>query len=388
MGRGIVYCASCGSKILDRDFDSRAAFHLDGRGFCKSCAPNALKSLPPDRMADVLAQISQAESSARRKIPPPRPPAPTPAPRPRAVPASRMPLIAAATVAGLVVVILLVVMLSRSEPPPPPPTVVDRPAKVDREALAAQALQKAREYRDANPKELATQLASYQRLAEDYKGTRAAGEAQRDLEEIRRRQIQEAFDAELKVLQDQVRAATTKEEFDRVFRTLQEARSRHPDAEWSKGIDRLNQDALGQKKASDALPAPKRPLFNGKDTTGWYFTRGKWAAKDGMLEAVELDESQRTYIATTDEFGDFEIEGMIEATIRTYVEFNARGMDHMAQMHLEIGWHKFRVVAAGMDVKLFVDENPVPLSTGTTRRGQFGVFTLGAVRLKEIMIRP
>ena len=62
MGRGIVYCATCENKILDRDFDSRAAFHLDGRGFCKNCAPEALKALPPEKMAEVLAQIEVKRS--------------------------------------------------------------------------------------------------------------------------------------------------------------------------------------------------------------------------------------------------------------------------------------------------------------------------------------
>jgi hypothetical protein len=138
-----------------------------------------------------------------------------------------------------------------------------------------------------------------------------------------------------------------------------------------------------------AIPvSSKRPLINGKDLGGWYVTRGKWVFKDGMLQTVEVDENQRTFIATNDEFEDFELEGMIETTIKTYVEINARGVDRQAAMHLETGWHKFRVVAAGTDVKLFVDENPVPLPKGSSRRGQFGFFSLGAIRLKDIMIRP
>jgi hypothetical protein len=107
-----------------------------------------------------------------------------------------------------------------------------------------------------------------------------------------------------------------------------------------------------------------------------------------MLQAVELDDKGRSFIATNDEFEDFELEGMIETTIKTYVEFNARGGEWMVAIHLETGWHKFRVVAAGMDVKLFVDDSPVGLTKGNSRKGQFGVFALGAVRLKDVTIKP
>src|SRR6185503_5632150 len=176
MGQQIVYCAACGSKILARDFESKAAFRLDSRGFCKACAPDALKSLPPDKLAQVLSQISQAESSASRKSLPaakPHAPSPVPAVRRQAPEPSRTPLIVAGVaVAAGILGTLLVMTASRPEPlpapRPPPPVAPDRPAKPDREALAAQALQKARDYRDANPKDVATQIAGYERLASDF----------------------------------------------------------------------------------------------------------------------------------------------------------------------------------------------------------------------------
>jgi hypothetical protein len=432
MGRGIVYCASCGNKILDRDFESRAAFHLDGRGFCKNCAPGALKSLPPDKMAEVLAQISEAESSKRRPAPSrPAVPAPAPATRRHAPEASRTPLIAGLALAGVVVVLLLVMMLSRSDPPPapppPPPTIVERPPKVDRDALAAQALQKARDFRDAHPKEFATQLAGFQRVTEEFKGTRAADDARRDLEEARRR----AEDALFAPLRQRAQALQEAEEFQAAIDALRKDRDLPllPTAEIDrmiaeiraaahKSYPALKEQAIAQRRAGDetgvqnakervskwgfpeyvsgleaalsAVPiSAKRPLINGRDTTGWSFTRGRWVCKDGMLQTVELDDKDRAFVAIADALGDFELEGMIEApTVRTYTEFNARGADWTAAMHLEIGWHKFRVVAAAMDVKLFVDEKPVPLSKGNTPRGQFGIFSLGAVRLKDVMIRP
>ncbi len=441
MGRSIIYCATCGTKILDKDFDSRAAFHLDARGFCKKCAPAALKSLPPDKMAEVLARISESESSSRRPAPQ-RPPASAPAPAPapdtwrHGLQASRTPLIAGLALAGTVVVILLVVVtLSHSDPPPapppPPPTAVDRPTKVDREALAAQALQKAREYRDAHPQETATQISSLQRILEDHPGTRAAGGAQRDLEEIRRR-AREDLESKLKSLQELARSTSSSEEFQNAIRKLADQRGLFSDPIWTQGIDQTTAEiksaaetlyqevraaavaarrqgsAAGVQEAKErllkwgipqynadleaalaAVPvSSKRPLINGRDTSGWQIIRGKWAFKDGLLQSIELDESQQTVIMCTEKFGDCELEGMIETPVKTYIELSARGGDRKVAMHLELGWHKFRVVAAGMDVKLFVDEKPVLLPAGTTREGTFSIFSLGAIRLKDVLIRP
>jgi hypothetical protein len=332
-------------------------------------------------------------------------------------------------------VVLLVVILSRSDPPPAPPplppTVADRPPKVDREALAVQALQKAREYRDAHPKDLATQLASFQRILDEHPGSRAAGEARRELEKTRRRGA-EALDTELKALQEQARTTSGAEEFQKAIQSLADARGKHPEASWGQGIDTtiaeiratahklysaLKEEAVARRRAGDvagvqaakdrvatwglpdyvsgleaalaAVPlSDKRPLFNGKDLSGWYVTRGKWGYKDGMPQPIELDENQRTFIATIEELKDFELEGWLEAPIKTYLEFNARGGDRTVAMHLEAGWHKFRVVAAGQDVKLFVDDKPAGLSGSTTPKGQFGIFSLGAIRLKDVTIRP
>jgi hypothetical protein len=247
MGRGIVYCAACGNKILDKEFESRAAIHLDGRGFCKQCAPEALKSLPPDRMTEALAQISQAESGSRLKAPPPprQPsskglPAAAPATRRQASDGSKSGLIVAAVAGAAALVALLVWGMSGSTPPPPPPPPKDtaeRPPKVDREAAADRALRLAREFRDANPKDLATQTAGFERVASDFKGTRAADDARRDLEELRRR-AREILEAEFKLLQEEARNTSSSEEFQKAIEALTAARGRHPEPSWTQGIDR------------------------------------------------------------------------------------------------------------------------------------------------------
>src|SRR5437763_12911744 len=113
MGQQIVYCATCGNRILDRDFDSKAAFRLDSRGYCKTCAPEALKALPPDRMTEVLSQISQAESSASRKALPAakaHAPAPTPSTRRQTLEPSRTPLIVGSFVVGGLLLAVLAVL--------------------------------------------------------------------------------------------------------------------------------------------------------------------------------------------------------------------------------------------------------------------------------------
>ena len=126
MGQQIIYCASCGNKILDRDFQSRSAYRLDSRAFCKQCAPEALKSLPPDKMAEVLAQISQAQSSPQLKVPARQAsskalPAAAPSTRRQAGEPSRTGLIAGLAAGAALVIGLLAWILSGSSRPPPPP---------------------------------------------------------------------------------------------------------------------------------------------------------------------------------------------------------------------------------------------------------------------------
>lgn len=404
MGHQITYCASCGNKILDRDFQSRAAFRLDSRAFCKQCAPEALKSLPPDKMTEVLAQISQAQSSPQLKVPARQAsskalPASAPSTRRQVVAPSRTGLIVAAAGGGGVLIGLLIWALSGSSPPPPPPppppkeTAADRPPKIDREALAAKALRLAREYRAANPREFATQIASVERLMSDFAGTRAADEARRDLDEIRRLRDEEALQADLRGLQEKARGAATGEEIEKTVAMLKESRARRPDVAWTQGVDRLVQETLDRKPAPPPPPPPPPPPSGrrsliGTDLSAWDVTKGRWEVKEGILQAVQLDNQNRTFIMLREELGDFELEGMLGAPDRAYTEIAARGNDFRVDMHLEPGWHKIRIVAAGADVKLFLDDAPVRLSKGPGLRGQFGIFSLSALRLKDLTIRP
>lgn len=77
MGQEIVYCAQCQIQLRGRDFDQGEAFRFDVRAVCKKCAPEVIKSLPPDKVQILLKQMVVAKGkSAPKDATPPSYPAP------------------------------------------------------------------------------------------------------------------------------------------------------------------------------------------------------------------------------------------------------------------------------------------------------------------------
>src|SRR5262245_35019995 len=114
MGHEIVYCSGCQSQLRTPDFEKGAAFRIEGRSYCKKCAPE-------DRAADLRRTVDAGHD------------VPAAGPGPRIPPAStrRMPLArpqgknAVAVFGGAAVLLIAVVALavvagSGSAPPPKP----------------------------------------------------------------------------------------------------------------------------------------------------------------------------------------------------------------------------------------------------------------------------
>src|SRR5689334_7798125 len=56
MGQEIAYCALCGCQLRSADFQKAGAFRVDIKSYCKKCAPEAVKSLSPDKIQEILKQ--------------------------------------------------------------------------------------------------------------------------------------------------------------------------------------------------------------------------------------------------------------------------------------------------------------------------------------------
>jgi hypothetical protein len=54
MGHEIVYCAHCQSQIRGPQFDRGEGFRFGGQAYCLKCAPDALQSLPSDKLKAAL----------------------------------------------------------------------------------------------------------------------------------------------------------------------------------------------------------------------------------------------------------------------------------------------------------------------------------------------
>lgn len=173
MGYEIVYCATCQSQVRGTDLEKRLAIRLNDQAYCAKCAPEVLKTLPPQRADEVLGRVPspppvrKGSSSHIRKVQSktsghlkaqPAAAAPPPA-LPPSAPRRGLLLGAAAGAAGLVALVVVFMTSGgpapepkgkEAAPPPQPPTAAaSRPrsgddlaastALIDLEQLAATA---------------------------------------------------------------------------------------------------------------------------------------------------------------------------------------------------------------------------------------------------------
>jgi hypothetical protein len=82
VGYEILYCSRCQAQLRGRQFESGDAFRIEDQGVCKNCAPEVIKSLPPDKVQILLKQmvVAQGKSSPKTGRTPsaPYPPAEKP----------------------------------------------------------------------------------------------------------------------------------------------------------------------------------------------------------------------------------------------------------------------------------------------------------------------
>lgn len=291
MGNEITYCDVCREQIRTSDFDSGRAFRLDSRNFCLKCGPEALRTLPKDRVKDLFRTLSA-----------PPPPA---APGRSSPPASTRKIIvqkastsswvlpAVLATAGVAAAIGWALWPIQPEPvpapvpaaaplpprpaPPPPPERKPEPkpapspappspaAAGEKDRAALDALQKARSWAAANPSDFDGAVRRFQEASFLATGTSSAAEASRELELYRQKQ-REFFARELASLEPDVKAAAAEERFMKALDLLRLARDRHASAEWHllvgkrtreindvafKLLDRVKEEALDAKGGGD-----------------------------------------------------------------------------------------------------------------------------------------
>src|SRR5688500_19636797 len=112
MGQAIYYCFRCSKQLRDVHFDQGKAYKIEQTVCCDECAPEAIRSLPPDRVQLLLKEISRrGKKASSPSIPTPRPARASQMGLRSPAPSSKLPLIGAA-LGGMALVVLVAVLLS------------------------------------------------------------------------------------------------------------------------------------------------------------------------------------------------------------------------------------------------------------------------------------
>lgn len=289
MGHEIVYCSGCKTQLRASDFDAGTAVYAKDYAVCIKCLPSLLSSLPEKERIKFLQVLPTKEPNTKETkesdtsrrgsttfIP-------TAAPKTGAFRRPRQSSVNF-VVAGVFVFVAIgiVLMLLSSHPngpdsvevpagtsapkltqapqpsppsspgtppdrtpksppslppdPSPPVTlakkVEERPAPTPkREEEAKQALQKLRDFRQANPTAFARQIELAQEVVWTAESTSSLDDAKKELEDCKKKQG-EFFQSEFAPVDQSVMAACAKEEFGRAFDLLDEARKRQDNPQW------------------------------------------------------------------------------------------------------------------------------------------------------------
>lgn len=204
MGRPIVYCDSCGDRILDGEFEKGRAVSVHNKNYCVRCAKNVAVPVPapapappkpkphdPDRPPTAFLHPSQVRAPAAHR----------PHARPAGGPPMGIIIGAAAGVVGVVVIVLALASSGKGSAPAPP--AASKPP-VEKEDPARRAFEEVDKIASDDPdKVLAAVEAARPKVAgSDYavRLDEVAARARQRKEELARRAAFAAVVAELKTL--------------------------------------------------------------------------------------------------------------------------------------------------------------------------------------------
>lgn len=70
MGKEIVYCELCGTRILAEEFDKGKAITLLNKNYCAKCKDKAIQNLEPGEFEQVLPQDESEEQTSDLSLQP------------------------------------------------------------------------------------------------------------------------------------------------------------------------------------------------------------------------------------------------------------------------------------------------------------------------------
>ena len=83
MGYEILYCSRCRAQLRGREFERGDAFRIEDEAVCKDCAPEVVKSLPPNKVQILLKQmVAKGQAAPKTARAPAAPPSPEKIDRP------------------------------------------------------------------------------------------------------------------------------------------------------------------------------------------------------------------------------------------------------------------------------------------------------------------
>ncbi len=260
MGKEIVYCHKCQTRLLGSDFEKGKAFRHQNLAWCADCARGFLDSLPAPETSKsssnrvpILRGATDPPSSSRHR--PLSDSTNLRAPRVQAK-KNPLPLVLGAAGGALGLLLLVALAASGSRKPSPPPAAADapppetpRPAPppdAGQEREARRLHEAAKEFARANPGDLGGQLEQFRRAAFAGDRTSLAEPARRDFEAAQAR-LDLRVREEVARLEEETRPLLAKDDFKAALRAFDAARVRITAPEWTRELDRR---AAGVREAA------------------------------------------------------------------------------------------------------------------------------------------
>lgn len=249
MGQAILYCFRCSTQLREVHFEQRKAYRIDSWVCCAACAPEAVKTLPPEQAQALLKALAGPEKKPpsvpavpRRESTPRIPTAPADSAK------SNRWILAAAAAVVVVGLLLLFVFSGKSapEPPvaprrtPPPPMTLgmpNPPPPPSADSPERQALLRARKYAKDNPEDLEGQLREYGDLTLLADKTELGNEARKAVETLTTRQ-RDVIDRGMKTLEAEIDGPLRGGDYGAVLKKLEDASSRISGAQWKLALEK------------------------------------------------------------------------------------------------------------------------------------------------------
>jgi hypothetical protein len=289
MGQAILYCYRCSTQLRDAQFEAGKAYRVDSWAICAPCAPEALKTLPPEtvqKLQDLLSgKTKKPAAVANRKtgygLPSVREPL-RESSRAMSVTGSstvtssvpkppRNPWVFVGIVGGIIL-LLVIVMISQGgkkdvrdpDPGPSPgagPGIPPGPRPSPVETPAQAALKRAAKYAQDYPDDLDGQIQAYDDLTLKEDKGEWGTEARRKVEALKARDNDNVARA-LQTLNQEITPLLREEQYGDALRTIEANKYRLSTSgrlAFEKRASEIRDQQQAAMKKAAALAVPQQP---------------------------------------------------------------------------------------------------------------------------------